>query len=98
MAAQTHEFAVFSGEAIRGFSDRLLADMMRKAYEGGVRTIHIVDTDREVQPLVDKLNSGMTDRKLLAEAIGVIEGLAEQQAMEDDWYEEPLARFRSAVR
>lgn len=33
-------------------------------------------------------------RRALYEAIGVIEGLAEQQAMPDPWYEERLARFK----
>jgi len=34
---------------------------------------------------------------LLTEAIGVIEGLAEQQAMTDNWFEEPLGRFKKAL-
>lgn len=34
---------------------------------------------------------------LLREAVAVIEGLADQQAMADDWYVEPLERFRSAA-
>lgn len=39
-----------------------------------------------------------TPHNLLKEAISVIEGLAEQQAMSDDWYEEPLARFKTALK
>lgn len=34
---------------------------------------------------------------LLAEAVQVIRGLADQQAMPDDWFEEPLARFEAAL-
>lgn len=36
-------------------------------------------------------------RDALAEAVRVIEGLAEQQAMPDDWYEVPLARLKELV-
>lgn len=35
-------------------------------------------------------------RALAREAASVIEGLADQQAMSDDWYEEPLARIKAA--
>lgn len=35
---------------------------------------------------------------LLAEACEVIDGLADQQAIGDDWYEVPLAKFRAAIK
>ena len=35
-----------------------------------------------------------TPFNLLDEAVRVIEGLADQQAMADDWYEEPLGRLK----
>lgn len=38
-----------------------------------------------------------TPYNLLKEAIDVIEGLAGQQAMADDWYEEPLTRFKDSL-
>lgn len=37
-------------------------------------------------------------RHLLVEACRVIEALAEQQAMEDDWYKEDLEKFLQALR
>ena len=43
-------------------------------------------------------DAGVPDYKaLLTEAIDVIEGLAGQQAMRDDWFEAPLGRFMDAV-
>jgi len=42
-------------------------------------------------------SAGDDFRELLADAVAVIEGLAEQQAMPDDWYEEPLAKFKRAL-
>jgi hypothetical protein len=38
-----------------------------------------------------------TPFNLLNEAIEVIEGLADQQAMADDWYEEPLGRLKEEL-
>jgi chromosome segregation ATPase len=37
-------------------------------------------------------------RALLSEAVAVIEGLAEQQAMEDDWWELDRDRFKEALK
>ena len=36
-------------------------------------------------------------RDALREAIGVIEGLADQQAMQDDWYLDPVAYFKAVA-
>lgn len=35
--------------------------------------------------------------KALERAIGLVEGLADQQAMDDDWFREPLAELKSAL-
>jgi hypothetical protein len=34
----------------------------------------------------------------LQEAVATIEGLADQQAMADDWYREPLARLKAVAK
>lgn len=38
-----------------------------------------------------------TYKKLLIKAVEVIEGLAGQQAMYDDWYEEPLRKIKEEI-
>ena len=49
------EFIVISGEAIFNFTPQKLSDVLQDAYTDGVRTIHIVERDAQVEPRLEEL-------------------------------------------
>ena len=54
-------------------------------------------TEREKGYEEGKADAEQAHATALAEAVSVIEGLADQQAMYDGWYVEPLERLRAAA-
>ncbi len=67
-------------------------------YHSAVELLHIHGHEGATRiEWVDEPEDSDKLRKLLAEACGVIAGLVGQQAMPDDWFEEPLAKFEQAV-